>query len=611
MKKEFTPNLQTAEADFNKEERNKLEHPFSQTTSEMKDVQKDDVSWETEQIAKSYGIYLEFNRAKTGTEKDWMYMLRVTVPGGGPISKEDWQLFDDISEKYSSLPSGGTPSLRLTTRQNLQFHWVKKKDLTEVVRQIAASKFSTLNGCGDNTRNVMACPVSRFSDVFDANAWARKVGSYFELPSEPFIQLFEIDPNYLRTPEKEEKFGYGKGLLNRKFKIAFSTVHRDHQTGKLVADDCVETRTNDVGISPVFTGDKLEGFQICIGGGQGERNGKPTMAAMAKPFAFVNEDELIPMIDAIVRVHQEWGDRQNRHWARLKYVVKAQGIDWYREQVQNRIPFDLAVARADFDSGARHLHYGWCQQAKDKRWTYGAFIENGRISDTSSNGRLKTAIRKLLDKYPVEMTITANQDIIFSNIMESDKSAFLSDLESYGYGQRNGKPYSQLRLLSGACVGRDTCRLAYTDSEKFEPFLIDELEQMGWGEIATSIGITGCERQCYRPATKSIGIVGSGLNLYQLKLMGTEDGRNQGQPLFSEDGEHIFLRSIPKNRLSEVIDTLFRFYNDNRIGPDEELGYFHRRIGLPAIIRHLKENERTADLMVKEFGAENILSPAP
>jgi len=159
----------------------------------------------------------------------------------------------------------------------------------------------------------------------------------------------------------------------------------------------------------------------------------------------------------------------------------------------------------------------------------------------SINGKIKTMTRELMQKYNLALMVTPNQDILFLNIPESAKNDFETDLKSYGYGVRNGSPYSQLRTLSGACVGRDTCRLTYTDSEKFEPELLDELESLGWGDLKESIGITGCERQCFRPATKSIGLVGSGLNRYQFKLFGDVTGRFQGYPLISEDGKDICL----------------------------------------------------------------------
>ena len=140
-------------------------------------------------------------------------------------------------------------------------------------------------------------------------------------------------------------------------------------------------------------------------------------------------------------------------------------------------------------------------------------------------------VRDCLNKYPVEFMITPNQDVLFTNIPKNSMKDFEAAVKSYGYGARNGKAYSSLALHSGACVGRDTCRLAYTDSEKFEPFLIDDLEKMGWGDMKESIGITGCERQCFRPATKTIGLVGSGVDRYQFKLFGDESSRHQGKPL--------------------------------------------------------------------------------
>ena len=178
----------------------------------------------------------------------------------------------------------------------------------------------------------------------------------------------------------------------------------------------------------------------------------------------------------------------------------------------------------DYDYGNIDLHLGWIKQPDNSsRWCYGAFIENGRIIDGSHNGDLKSMVKYLMNNYPhIELFTTPNQHLMFCNIEEGLKELFERDMKMFGYGFRkinsdsnkdsitNGKttvsqPYSKLRMLSGACVGRDTCRLTYTDSEKFEPYLIDELEKK-WGYMTESIGVTGCEKQCYRPATKTIGL---------------------------------------------------------------------------------------------------------
>ncbi len=595
-KKSFSPNLQTPREAFSKEELNKLNsNGLRNNLYEEFRNGKPDIILEAEQLAKSYGIYLEFDRSQTGNEKDWMYLIRVGNPGGGPITREQWLLFDELSEKHTTSNEGHT-SLRLTTRQNIQFHWVKKPGVLEIVKRLAEAGKRSINGCGDNTRNVMACPLSPFSDIFNANAWTQKVADYFQLPLAPYIEIFAIDPNYIRKPE--ESFQYGPNLLNRKFKIAFSTVHRDSKTGKIIADNCVEHRTNDLSIAPIVENGKVAQFQIYIGGGQGERNGKPALATLGLPLGIVTEEQLMPTLDAVVQIQQEWGDRQNRFWARLKYVVKKMGIDWYRDQVTARLGFPLGKPDPNHDYGDRQLHFGWWQQPSNGLWAYGAFIENGRLTDASPNGKLKTMVKDLILKYPIELMVTPNQDILFTNIPEAAKKEFEAELKKYGYGQRNGKSYSKLRTLSGACVGRDTCRLTYTDSEKLEPYLMDELEKMGWGDMAESIGITGCERQCFRPATKTIGLVGTGMDRYQFKLFGDESARFQGKPLISGDGEKMYLRSVPREKLTVVIDTLFKHYETNKQN-GEGLGAFHRRLGSDTLIATLQQNPATADLMLK------------
>lgn len=608
VKKPFTPNLRTPAADLCKEELNKINsnglvgNLYEEFRNELPDL-----TWESEALAKSQGIYLEFDRAKTGEEKDWRYMLRVTNPGGGTITPEQWFLLDDLAEKYTASNEGHT-SIRLTNRQAVQFHWVTKKGALDIVKTMAEAGKNTLNGCGDNTRNVMACPLSKFSDVFNANELAWKVGDYFQLPTDSFVKIFEIDTKFLRKIDGPS-FEYGPQILNRKFKIAISTIHRDPVTGKLVADNCVEMRTNDMGIAPIAnTKGEVNCFQIYVGGGQGERNGKPAMSTLSLPIGIVGKNDLLRAMDAVVKVHQEWGDRQNRHWARVKFVIKKMGAQWYREQVEQVAGFKLDNPNPQLDYGARDLHFGWTQQPSNKLWTYGAFIENGRLTDVSPNGKLKTMVRKIVEKYRTPLMITPNQDLLFSDIPESAKKDFEADLAKYGYGQRNGKSYSTLRLHSGACVGRDTCRLTYTDSEKFEPFLVDDLEKMGWGDMAESIGITGCERQCFRPATKTIGLVGSGMDRYMFKLFGDETGRFQGIPLTASADSMQYLRSVPREKVAVVIDALFRDYKTNAKN-GEGLGAYLRRIGPDAVIEYLKNNPATTELMTKPMDTSYILDP--
>lgn len=618
---DIDPSLRTPEEDWSGTEKVKLATKGLTLTikdigsplnigHQFKDESRDGIPEAAEAIAKSFGIYTDFNRAKTGDAKDWMYMFRIAVPSGGPMTAEQWAILDNVATRYTSSDSytgKPEPSLRLTTRQAVQLHWIKKKNVIPAIQEIASSGFYTINGCGDNVRNIAACPVSSYSRYFNATAFATKAARYFQLPTASYIEIFEIDPKYIRDERKPgERFEYGEKLLNRKFKIAIAGVDRDNDTGEYVPDNCVEVRTDDIGVVPVLEGgSEVERFQIFVGGSEGEKSGQPTFASFGLPLGVATgEDHLLEALDAIVRVHQEWGDRKNRNWARMKYLIFKMGVPWYREQVRLR-GVDLQPPDENLDTGTRRMHQGWIHQETDGKWSYGAFIETGRIIDHVPGGDLKTMVRRLTELYPhVLLYVTPDQDLIFANLDESEKKGFLADIESFGYGRRNGKPYTKLRLLSGACVGRDTCRLTYTDSEKFEPHLLDELDAK-WGQMSESIGITGCERQCYKPATKTIGWMGTGFNMYALKLGGTEDGRHQGGYIHDPRTHEIYLRMVPRKDVARVTNALFEFYvskgNEEELSKPGQMGYFFRRVGLEGIIGFLKGHPDTADLMKRAF----------
>ena len=600
FKDDIKPNFRTPPEDFSKTEHAKIGSNWvrGELHDHFRDLSTDDVEWESAQLAKSHGIYLQWNRAKTGKEKDWMYMVRMTIPGGGPMTREQWRVFDDLAERYTAGPDG-KPSLRVTTRQNIQFHWVKKPNLVELVRRIAEAGLYSSNGCGDNVRNVIGCPLSIHSTLYNANAMARRYAEYFRLPAEAHIEIFAVDSKYMRTPD--ERFRYGKNLLNRKFKIGFSAIHFDEASGQWVPDNCVELRANDIGIAPILENGAVTRFQVYIGGGQGEKNLKSTISSLGLPVAIFEEEHLLEGLDALVAIHQEWGDRQTRHWARLKYVVLKQGIEWFQQELRAR-KIDFEPPDAHLDYGARDLHHGWMKQPSNGLYTYGAFIENGRIID-GPGGRLKAMVRHLMETYPINLINTPNQHLLFTDIPEDARDVFEADMKTFGYGTRGGKDYSTLRKHSVACVGLDTCSIAFTDSEKFLPTIIDELEEMGFGDMEESIGVSGCEAQCSRPATKAIGWVGAAKNRYQLKLMGTDDGRHQGIALSDSSGKY-YLMLVLREDVVTVTKTILNCYVANR-QPGETLGYFHRRIGMEAILGHLKRNPETGPLMEKTYDHPN------
>ena len=555
-----------------------------------------DLEKEAEFLSKSHGIYLEYNRAKTGREKDWMYMVRASIPGGGTFDADQWRVFDAVADKYCDHNPEYGPSLRLTTRQNIQYHWLKKPQVADLVRELATTGFYTLNGCGDNVRNVMGCPLSKYSTLCNAFDLAHQYGTYFRIPAAPHIQVFAVDPADIQDPAVQ--YDYGPKLLNRKFKIAFSTAHRDPVTGLVAYDNCTELRTHDLGVAPIVEGQgvdaKVVAYQLYVGGGQGEKKGKPTFAAHGLPVGVVTPEQLMPAMKAVVDVHKAWGDRKNRVWARLKYVVWKQGIAWYAEQMRE-LGVDLHEAQPGHDVGPRELHHGWTQQESNGRWAFGAYVDCGRLADFGER-RLKSMVPAVLDRFPgVKATVTANQDLLFVDVAEDAKTDFEAALAEYGQGvTRDGRRISTLRANSGACVGLPTCRLSYTDSERFEPELIDELETLGHGERTESIGITGCERQCFRPGTKTVGWIGSGGDNYAVKLGGSEDARHNGHWL--ADDENWYLSRVPRDQVAAVTAAVFEIADANASG-GEDAGTTIRRLGYPRVIELLREHPATAELM--------------
>jgi len=575
----------------------------------------EDVFGELEHQTKPLGIYVQTLRdPETGkplddlsgiNKKKRMFMVRVTIPGGGIITSDVYLLFDRLADEYTRNPDG-IPSLRPTTRQNIQFHYVSLENIKPLVQAIAQSGFIPLNGCGDNTRNVMGCPISTYSNIYDANAKAREFGRYFSLDEEPFFQVFEIRPSDVPIEKRLERFSYGPQLLNRKFKINFSAGEVDPETGLWIPDNCVEARTSDIAVGPIYSDGKVEAYQIHVGGGQGEKHRLPTTSAMALPLGIFPEERLQESLDAIVALHQDLGDRKNRHWARLKYTLyglgegdKEKGLKVFRDMVKEHIgAFD--DPNLDYDFGEVNLHHGWMNQPSNRLLSYGLFLFSGRIIN-GPNGGIKNFLRHVMGNYDVNMMISPSQDPIITDINPEERGRFEKDLARFGIQQSYGEK-DYLKEHSVACVGLPTCPIALTQSETYLPVLIKQLEGMGWGHMNARIGISACDAQCSRPATKEYGIVGVGKNLYMFKLMA--DGREQGMPVVDSEGNH-FLERVHRNDVPTVLDALFNFYVDNRL-PDEPVGTFHRRIGMYDIIEHLKTNPATKALMTP---AKKIVSP--
>jgi sulfite reductase (ferredoxin) len=269
-------------------------------------------------LLKFHGVYQGYDRdsaterKQRKEEKLWQFMVRVRIPGGR-LSAAQYLALDALADGYAN------GSLRVTTRQSIQFHGVLKAGLKASIATINEALLTTLAACGDVVRTVTTVPAPIRDAVHhrlenDARALSRhllpRTGAYHEIwvDGEPWAD----SPS---TAEPSDPI-YGECYLPRKFKIGLA----------IPEDNTIDVLTNDLAIVALFEGDALAGYNFLLGGGHGMTHNNPqTFARLATPVAFIAPDDLLEAAGAVVRLHRDWGDRSNRRHARLKYVIAERG----------------------------------------------------------------------------------------------------------------------------------------------------------------------------------------------------------------------------------------------------------------------------------------------
>jgi len=472
----------------------------------------DQFSGDDNQFLKFHGVYQQDDRDLRSGGKKFIMMIRGRIPGG-VMTANQWRVFDELAWLY------GNNTLRITTRQSIQFHGVVKANLRQLVKKINEAMLSTLAACGDVNRNVLAPPTPAYTkareQVFQdcvrvADALKPQTRAYYAIWIDGF-QLKIDDPVNKAYVDPL----YGKTWLPRKFKTAFV----------IPPVNDVDILTNDLGFIAVVENDWLIGYNLAVGGGMGRTHGnEATFPRLADILGFFTPDKLVDVAKAVVTIHRDFGDRTERKHARLKYVIEERGAAWARAEVEQRANVKLAPARPFRFTTMSDL-YGW-HKAVDGSWFLGLFVEMGRVKDTSDR-RLKTALREVAEKFPsIEFRLTTNQNIILASVPESDKTAVTELLASHGVKTENQA--SLLHAAAMACPALPTCGLALAESERMLPGLLDRLEklcgELGLAEEEIIIRSTGCPNGCARPYMAEIAFVGKAPGRYQVWLGGNAAG---------------------------------------------------------------------------------------
>lgn len=524
------------------------------------------ISEDDNRLMKFHGSYMQDDRDvrnernKQKLEPAYQFMVRVRA-AGGIVTPEQWLMMDRISQKYAN----GT--IRLTTRQSFQLHGVIKWNMKSVIQQVNDELLTTLAACGDVNRNVMCNPNPYQSEVHEhVYEWAQKLSTHLEPQTRAYHEIWLDEEKVVDSRDGvEQEPIYGPVYLPRKFKIGIAVPPANE----------VDVFSQDLGFIAIHENGRLLGFNVVVGGGMGMSHGDPkTYPQVARTIGFIVPEQLLEVAEKTVTIQRDYGDRAVRKHARFKYTIDDRGIEWFIDELQQRIGWKLQEARAyTFEHNGDR--YGWVKGSNNK-WHFTMFIQNGRVKDEKGYPLL-TGLREIAKVHTGDFRLTPNQNLIIGNVTSQKKKKIEQLIETYGL--TDGSNQSGLRRNSLACVALPTCGLAMAESERYLPTLIDKLEgildEAGLREEEIVIRMTGCPNGCARPMLAEVSFIGKAPGKYNMYLGGGFAGQRLNKLYRENIGETEIL-----NELRPILNRYAKERNDG-----EHFGDFCIRAGYVKEVR--------------------------
>jgi sulfite reductase (ferredoxin) len=522
--------------------------PFARELDALTDGSAETLSNDAKEISKHFGIYKQTERSETGSKSgDYIFMVRMKNPAGGELSPEQWLALDAASERFAD----GT--LRLTTRQGVQFHHVRAPDLGPLVRHLNQEvrdrgyRMTTLGACGDVNRNTMCSPI----DDLDAELPLRSAELAHAIAAElapragaaSYLQIFLSDAEGRQVaPMTEDEPIYGKHYMPRKFKIGIAHPN----------DNSIDLLTQDIGFLPVVNGALAEQYDLYSGGGLGVTHNQPqTQQLLGLYLGRVPRAQVVETAKAIAILQKEHGERKDRRLARWKYTIRRLGVEAVQSALRERFRIELKDAQPMPVPPVRYLH-GWHREAGDgDRRFFVLPVENGRLADRG-DVRMRSAVRRIVAEVQPGVRITPNQDLLLCHI-PADRVAFVRNVLE-GFGVPEIDSISRLRRMAFACPAKPTCGLAMTDAENILPAYVSAIEAAGLGSVDVIIRMAGCPNGCSRPPTAEIGIYGYGKNDHVIQVGGSREGTRIGKVLFER---------VPEGKMKPVLVGIVRAIRDH------------------------------------------------
>ena len=502
-------------------------------------------------------------------------MVRVKVPYGA-MTADQLDLLADVVDGHSR--GWG----HITTRQNIQFHFVELAEIPTVMRKMAEVGLTTREACGDTVRNVQGCHLAGACplEVLDITPWAEAAYRHF-----------------VRNPLAQR--------LPRKFKINFSGCDTD----------CGQAMFNDVGViatTRTFDDGSVErGFRVYIAGGLGTT---PFPALALEEFT--PKEDLLATIEAVLRVFEQTGNRDNKLRARLKWVVDQLGIDEVRRRVlatrkllpaSSTWPGGIPTVVTEWGDEPAGVADGVTPTAMGQgtpvtlgalsdydRWVEANVVRGAANATVSAyawcelgdvtSGQFR-AVASMVREFDVDVRVTNRQNLVLRDLTEAQ----LPDLYERLVAAGMARPGAELSRDVVACPGADTCNLAVTQSRGLASAIGAALDEAGLAEVGgVRTNISGCTNSCGQHHTADIGFFGAERRAhgqsapgYQMLLGGYV---GQEQIHFGQKA----LRLPAKNAAEATVRVVSRFVGERQAG-ERFIDWLERAGGAKEVAAGLKD----------------------
>ena len=491
-----------------------------------------------------------------GQRQEGVNMVRIKLPGGR-LSVPQLIAIADMLEKHALHDV-----VHITTRQDIQMHYVPLGNTPDVLRHLATAGLTTREACGNTIRNVTACSLSGVCPRQHVDINRHLDGA---------VQHF------LRNPLTQQ--------MPRKFKISFSACE----------SDCAQGMMHDMGIIAVHNGARF-GFKVLAGGGLGH---KPHEAIVVEEF--IEEKDLLLVMEAIISMHNRYSDRIKRAKARIKFLVDKFGPEGFIEKYHEElVRTKAALAKQEYPKGEwssgidseipgigapRHLF----EQKQNGYYIFPISVPMGNLSAVQLRG-----LASIIENYGLnKIRTTQDQNMILTNVAK----ARINDLRSAISALDLGEPQAGDDVV--ACPGTSTCRLGITSSTVLGP-------KLNGGKHDLKIRVSGCHNGCAQPETGDIGIYGEGKRMhgklvphYQIYL----GGNGMARGALAIKGP-----SVPAARIEEAVEQVKTAYTSNCEAGETFFSWI-RRVGkdyfttLLANVAEVKPEE--LELVLRDHGKES------